>query len=105
MNYKVYKIERFKKEENKLSQEDRDRIDNIIRQLKENPYVGNQLQIRALREKRLKEKRMYYLVFDDLEAVLIIGISDKKTQQATIDEILKLIDDYRDYLKKLLGKN
>ena len=68
----------------------------------ENPFVGDQLQIRSLREKRLREKRLYYLVFEDLQAVLIVAISDKKTQQKTINSILLRINEYRKYLLELL---
>jgi len=70
--------------------------------LTENPFVGDQLQIRSLREKRLREKRLYYLVFEDLQAVLIVAISDKKTQQKTINSILLRINEYRKYLLELL---
>ena len=69
--------------------------------LKDNPYVGDSLQIRVLREKRLDEKRIYYLIFDDLNAVLFVAISNKKSQQATLDWILRDINKYRDYVKEL----
>lgn len=104
MVYDVYRIEGFKKEEEKLSKDDKYRIQKIYEQLKINPYVGDQLQIKSLREKRLTKKRIYYLVFEDLKAVLVVGMSNKKTQQKTIDNILTFINDYRNYLKKLLEK-
>lgn len=104
MVYAVYRIEGFKKEEEKLSKDDKDRIKKIYEQLKINPYVGDQLQIKYLREKRLTKKRIYYLVFEDSKAVLVVGMSDKKTQQKTIDNILTFINDYRNYLKELLEK-
>ena len=72
--------------------------------MKENPYVGDSLQIRALREKRLEEKRIYYLVFDDLNSVLVVAISGKKTQQKTINYILRYINDYRNYIRKSFRK-
>ncbi len=86
----------------KLSGIEKGEIQRIVSQLKENPFVGDQLQIRSLREKRLKEKRLYYLVFEDLNAVLIVAISDKKTQQKTINSILFRINEYRKYLLELL---
>lgn len=102
MVYSVYTTKRFNKEISKLSQEEQRRMQKIFLQIKENPYVGDQLQIKILREKRLKEKRIYYLVFDDLRAVLIVAISDKKAQQKTIDYIMKYINEYKIYLHKLL---
>jgi len=71
-------------------------------QLKENPYVGDQLQYKHLREKRIKEKRVYYLVYDDLLAVLVVAISGKKNQQATINHIIENFDKYKEYLKRTL---
>lgn len=100
--YAVYTTESFNKEVRKLSPEERDRIKNIFLQIKENPYVGDQLRYRILREKRLGEKRIYYLVYDDLKAVLVVAISGKKDQQETIDYIIKYINEYKTYLENLL---
>lgn len=106
MKYEVYRTERFDKEAEKLSRDENNRIDKVItRQLEENPYVGDQLQIKILREKRLDEKRIYYLVFDDLKAVLMIAISGKKAQQKIIDFIIENINNYRDYLKERMNKD
>jgi len=102
MIYSVYTTERFNREISKFSQEEQKRMQKIFLQIKENPYVGDQLQIKILREKRLKEKRIYYLVFDDLRAVLVVAISDKKAQQKTIDYIMTYINEYKIYLHKLL---
>jgi len=102
MVYSVYTTERFNKEISKLSQEEQRRMQKIFLQIKETPYVGDQLQIKILREKRLKEKRIYYLVFNDLRVVLVVAISDKKAQQKTIDYIMKYINEYKIYLHKLL---
>ena len=88
----------------KLSIKEKERIQNIVQQLKENPYVGDQLQIRILREKRLDEKRIYYVIFEDLKAVLIVAISNKKTQQKTIDLMGSRLNEYRDYLNNILSK-
>lgn len=56
------------------------------------------------REKRVREKRVYYLVYDDLSAVLIIAFSGKKEQKETIDEIVKYLPEFKRYMKDLLGK-
>jgi mRNA-degrading endonuclease RelE of RelBE toxin-antitoxin system len=102
MGYAVYTTKNFEKEMKKLSRHEQGRIKKIFLQLKENPYVGDQLQYRHLREKRLDEKRIYYLVYQDFGAVLIVAISGKKDQQATINHIIYCFDEYRDYLEKLL---
>ncbi|MDP3027544.1 MAG: hypothetical protein Q8N63_07605 [Nanoarchaeota archaeon] len=103
MAYAVYTLPSlYQKIIVKLSRTEKEEIQRIALQLAENPFVGDQLQIKYLREKRLREKRIYYLVFEDLKAVLIVAISDKKTQQKTINSILLKINEYRKYLLELL---
>ena len=100
MNYKVHTTKRFDKESEKLSNEYRRRIENLFIQLSENPFIGDQLQIKSLREKRLEEKRILYLVFEDLKAVLVIAISGKRAQQKVINFILNNIDNFKKGLKE-----
>ena len=100
--YEWYKTKRFDKETTKMSNEEMKRVDRIIDQLKINPYVGDQLQIKILREKRLNGKRVYYLIFEDLKSVLMIAISNKKAQQKVINFIIENIGTFRGYLKDLI---
>ncbi|MCX6741759.1 MAG: hypothetical protein NTX24_01110 [Candidatus Pacearchaeota archaeon] len=102
MAYAVYTTESFEKEVEKFSEADKTIIKNIFLQLKENPYVGDQIRYKFFREKRLREKRIYYLVYDNLSAVLVVASSDKKAQQETIDEIIKYLPDFKEYLETLL---
>ena len=105
MTYAVYTIPSlYQKIILKLPEKEREEIQRIVLQLTENPFVGDQLQIKSLREKRLREKRLYYLVFEDLKAVLIVAISDKKTQQATINRILLDLAEYQRYVFETLRK-
>lgn len=104
MIYTVYTTENFDKEIKELSGEEQRRIQKIFMQLKENPYVGDQIRYRHFREKRLKEKRVYYLVYDDLKAVLVVAISGKKAQRETIGRIVKYFNEYGFYMKNLLKK-
>lgn len=68
MAYAVYTLPSlYQKIIVKLSRIEREEIQRIVLQLTENPFVGDQLQIKSLREKRLREKRLYYLVFEDLK--------------------------------------
>ncbi len=105
MVYGVYATENFHKETAKLDKNYRERIQKIFLQLKENPYVGDQLQYRHLREKRLDEKRIYYLVYDDLQSVLVVAVSGKKEQQATINHIIHNFNEYKKYLERLLRQS
>jgi mRNA-degrading endonuclease RelE of RelBE toxin-antitoxin system len=105
MVYAVYTTESFDRETLKLTKDEQERIKKIYLQLKENSYVGDQLQYKHLREKRIKEKRIYYLVYDDLQAVLVVTVSGKKNQQATINHIIDNFDEYKEYLERLLKED
>jgi len=39
----------------------------IPKKLAENPFIGDALRYPFLRERRVKEKRVYYLVYEDLK--------------------------------------
>jgi hypothetical protein len=64
--------------------------------------VGDQIRYKFFREKRIREKRIYYLVYDDLSAVLIVAFGSKKAQQETIEEIIKDFAQFREYILNLL---
>ena len=102
MAYAVYTTNSFNKEIEDLSESDKQRIQKIFLQLKVNPYVGDQVQYRFFREKRMNEKRIYYLVYDDLSAVLIVAFGGKKAQQETIDKIIFRLPEFKIYLEELL---
>ncbi len=101
MVYAVYVLNVFDKEMNKLPEFDKEIIQKILLQLKENPYVGDQIRYKFFREKRVKEKRIYYLVYDDLKIVLMVAIGGKKAQEETIDKIVRYFKEYRKYAEKL----
>jgi mRNA-degrading endonuclease RelE of RelBE toxin-antitoxin system len=104
MAYAVYTLAVFDRDVNKLSESDKDRIQKLFLQLKENPYVGKHLKFNFFREKRIREKRIYYIVYDDLDAVLVVAFGGKKAQQETINEIVALLPEYKEYMKKIVGK-
>ena len=101
MTYAVYALNVFEKEMNKLSKSDKEIIQKIFLQLKEEPYVGDSLRYKFFREKRVREKRIYYLIYDDLKIILIVAMGGKKAQKETIDEIIMYFDEYRNYAEKL----
>jgi mRNA-degrading endonuclease RelE of RelBE toxin-antitoxin system len=105
MSYAVYSTSSFDKEIEKLSPSDKDIIEKIFQKLKENPYVGDAIRYRFFREKRIREKRLYFLVYDDLASVLLVAFGGKKAQQETIEEIIKLLPEFKIYLQNLLRKD
>ena len=105
MSYAVYTTESFEKEIKNLPSSEKSIIQKIFLQLKENPYVGDSIRYNFFREKRIKEKRIYYLVYDQLSAVLVVAFGGKKVQQETIDKIIELLPEFKIYLEKLLKED
>ena len=63
--------------------------------------MGDQIRYKFFREKRVREKRIYYLVYDDLKIFLMVAIGGKKAQEETIDKIVGYFNEYRKYAEKL----
>ena len=101
MLYEVYTLNIFDKEMNKLSETEKEIIEKMYKKLKEDPYTGDPIRYKFFREKRIKEKRIYFLVYDDLKIVLMVAIGGKKAQKETINEIVSYFGEYRIYAEKL----
>ena len=101
MKFKVYHSQRFKKELLKFDKNFQKRVDGIEDELVENPYSGKPLGVKWFREKRYEKYRIYYLVYDDLQSVFMVGISGKKDQQKVINTIRLLLDFFRQELENL----
>jgi len=93
--YRVVGTATYEKEVSKLDKSEKDEAEKIPKRLAENPYVGDQLRYPFLREKRLREKRAYYLIYDDLKLVLLVATSGKKDQQETINYIKNRLPQFR----------
>jgi len=92
--FKVIGTDTYLRELQKWPRQDYDAAENIPKKLAENPYVGKQLSYPFLREKKIGG-RIYYLVYEELELVLLVATSDKKDQQATIDHIRENLKEFR----------
>ena len=93
--FKVIGTDTYLKEISKWSKVEIESAEKIPKQLSENPFVGQQLRYPFLREKRIKEKRVYYLIYEDLNLVLLVAVSGKKDQQSTIDRLISQFAEYR----------
>ena len=99
---RVLSTKEFDTWEKLLPKEYQDQINRIIRQLKETHNVGKPLGFPFFREKKIGKYRVYFLVYEDVDTVLLITISDKKTQQDTIDKIKENLDYYYNLIRKNL---
>lgn len=93
--FKVIGTETYLKEIEDWPKDYKETLDKIPKKLSINPFVGNQLSYPFLREKRIKEKRVYFLIYEDLKLVLLVAVSGKKDQQATIDHIKEGLNEFR----------
>src|SRR3989338_7129257 len=92
--YIVIGTETYEEEIAKWTKSDREAAEKFPAKLSQNPYVGDHLGYKFLREKRINEKRVYYLIYDDLQLVLLVAVSGKKDQQATISHIKNQLYEY-----------
>lgn len=99
--FNVIGTETYLQEIAKWPKDYQDIAEKIPLQLRENPFAGNPLGYPFLREKRVREKRVYYLVYEDLHLVLLIATSRKKDQQATINHLKRDLDLFRAYAEKV----
>jgi len=102
----VFRTEEFDADFAKLDGSDQQRVRKIRDQLREQgDSVGKPLGgVRLFREKRFKGKRLYFLVYEKPRVVLLLGIGDKKAQQATINQILADLAHYQQYVFNRLKK-
>ena len=104
MLFKVFRTPTFDKEFSKLSKTEQAAIEKFEKKLVENPHLEKPLGYIFFREKKLNGNRVYYLVYDEFVIVLMVAVSDKKTQQATIDGIKQRLDEYYSFVKDTLRK-
>ena len=102
MAYRIFVTRGFEKDFEKLSREEQKRVENVKEQLKENPFVGKPLGYSFFREKKVGEKRLYYLIYASRVIVLIVAYGGKKSQQATINAIKASLKQFKEEVGNLL---
>src|SRR3989344_1157613 len=92
----VVLTEEVERQFRKLDASEYCRAMKILKQLQEHgDIVGTPLAgLWFFREKRINGKRLYYLAYPSLMGILIVAVSEKKSQQATIDRIIADIARY-----------
>lgn len=95
MQNKVLETETFSRLFDALERKEKEWIKKVIRQLKENSKVGKPLGFEWFREKKLGGKRLYYLVYEKSNAVLLVAFGGKKDQQKIIAHVLHNKERYR----------
>jgi len=105
--YSVFRTEKFDKELAKqFSKEEQRQVENFEKkQLVENPYVGDPLGYKFFREKKVGGKRVYFLIYDDIKAVLMVAVSDKKVQKETIGDIKGMLELYHEVIMESIKQH
>ena len=101
--FKIFTTDEFDKFFSKLDNSLQKQIEKEIEQLQINPFAGKPLGYKFFREKKIKNYRAYYLVYEEYVAVFVITLSNKKDQQKAINTIKSLIPLYREEIKKKLN--
>ena len=70
MKYRVFRTKEFIKQFKKLPKQTQEEIKKIKDRIRENPFVGNPLGYKFFREKKIKELRVYYLIYEDTKKFL-----------------------------------
>lgn len=84
-----------------MSPDIKERFENQIKKLQENPYaLGKPLGYPWFRELKSDKFRVYYLVYDQMVVVLFVGVSDKKSQQTAINTIRNNLKLFKDFVEK-----
>ena len=102
--YKIYHSYFFDEKLKNYDSEFFRRLDKIEDQLVENAHQGDPLNIKWFREKRIDEKRVYFIIYEDLGAVFMVAISGKKDQQKVINTVRLLFDSFRKEIENLISK-
>ncbi len=93
--YDVIGTSTYLEELDKWPKQDKLAAEKLPSRLSENPHIGKPLGYPFLRESRVSGRRIYYLIYDDLKLILLVAVSGKKDQQATINHIKNQLKEYR----------
>lgn len=87
--YDIYHTREYDKRFEKfLSTDEQQQVQKYEKErLKENPYIGDALGPKCFREAKFGVKRVYFIINEDRFQVIMISVSNKNNQQATIDYI------------------
>ncbi len=78
-------------------------VDHIEEEISDVGFTGKPLGYKFLREKRVGEgKRIYFLIYENLNATLMVSVSDKKTQQETINKIKEYLPEFKSLAEELV---
>ncbi len=101
MPYEIRSTKEFDDDYYALDNSERIKIDAKVKKLSEQPWIGKPLGYSWFRELKLNGKRVYFLIYMQKLTILLVAMSDKKTQQSMIDTIKEKFDEYKSFVDTL----
>ncbi len=101
MPYEIYETETFVKLYEVMEKDEQEWIAKIKLQLQENPNIGKPLRFAWFREKKFGDKRLYYLIYNNIKRVLLVSFGTKKEQQKIIYHTIENKDRYKNIIESL----
>ncbi len=99
--FKIMETESFWEDYSKLEPFYQNRIERFIFQLQENgDKVGKPLGFTFIREKKFNGNRLYFLIYEEWNIILLWGISGKKDQSIKIQTIKATLEELKEYVRK-----
>ena len=106
MSYHLIQTDTYKEDYAYSDIQNQQRATRFCDQLELNPLqVGKPLGFKWFREKKFNGNRLYYLVYEEWQAVLLVGMSTKKDQSNTISKIRSMIPEYHTFVYSYLKEN
>ena len=100
MNYSTYATDTFKEIYASLDKSEQNWIDKTKKKLAENP-TGKILQFSWFREKKFLNKRLFFLIDDELKKILFVSFASKRKQQDVINFVVNNRQELLNYLKNI----
>jgi|SRR3989338_8551599 len=101
VTFDIYETETFSKLYWIMEKEEKEWVNKIKIQLKSNPEAGKPLRFDWFREKKFGNKRLYYLIYKNINRILLVSFGSKKEQQKIIDHIIENKERYRKIVESL----
>ena len=100
MNYSTYATDTFKEIYASLDKSEQNWIDKTKKKLAENP-TGKILQFSWFREKKFLNKRLFFIIDDELKKILFVSFASKREQQDVINFVVNNRQELLNYLKNI----
>ncbi|NJL43832.1 MAG: hypothetical protein HC945_00695 [Nitrosarchaeum sp.] len=72
-----------------------ERVEHEIMHVVQDPHTGKPLGFPGFHEKNFGPKRILYVIFDDLGAVFVVDVTDKKHQEEEIGMVRASMGEFR----------